>query len=41
MLVMLRSRTGRVIDPAWQKKVAGLVAKAVDEYRTTVVANGG
>ncbi|WP_411036171.1 N-acetylmuramoyl-L-alanine amidase [Shinella sp. BYT-45] len=30
-----------LIDPAWQKKVAGLVAKAVDEYRTTVVANGG
>jgi N-acetylmuramoyl-L-alanine amidase len=30
-----------LIDPAWQKKVAGLVAKAVEEYRTTVVANGG
>ena len=30
-----------LIDPAWQKKVAGLVAKAVGEYRTTVVANGG
>jgi len=30
-----------LIDPAWQKKVAGLLAKAVDEYRTTVVANGG
>ena len=30
-----------LVDPAWQKKVAGLVAKAVEEYRTTVVANGG
>jgi N-acetylmuramoyl-L-alanine amidase len=30
-----------LIDPAWQKKVAGLVAKAVDQYRSTVVANGG
>lgn len=30
-----------LIDPAWQKKVAGLMAKAVEEYRTTVVANGG
>ncbi|MBO9630861.1 MAG: N-acetylmuramoyl-L-alanine amidase [Shinella sp.] len=30
-----------LIDPAWQKKVAGLVAKAVGEYRATVVANGG
>ncbi|MDX3973478.1 N-acetylmuramoyl-L-alanine amidase [Shinella sp.] len=30
-----------LVDPAWQKKVAGLVAKAVDEYRSTVVANGG
>lgn len=30
-----------LIDPAWQKKVAGLIAKAVEEYRTTVVANGG
>ena len=30
-----------LIDPAWQKKVAGLVAKAVEEYRETVVANGG
>ncbi len=30
-----------LIDPAWQKKVAGLVAKAVEEYRATVVANGG
>lgn len=28
-------------DPAWQKKVAGLVADAVKEYRTTIVANGG
>lgn len=30
-----------LVDPVWQKKVAGLVAKAVDEYRSTVVANGG
>jgi N-acetylmuramoyl-L-alanine amidase len=30
-----------LVDPAWQKKVAGLVAKAVEEYRSTVVANGG
>ena len=30
-----------LIDPAWQKKVAGLVAKAVADYRATVVANGG
>ena len=30
-----------LIDPAWQKKVAGLVAKAVEQYRSTVVANGG
>ena len=30
-----------LVDPAWQKKVAGLVAKAVDQYRSTVVANGG
>lgn len=30
-----------LIDPAWQKKVAGLLAKAVGDYRTTVVANGG
>ena len=30
-----------LVDPAWQKKVAGLLAKAVGEYRTTVVANGG
>lgn len=30
-----------LIDPAWQKKVAGLVAKAVEEYRITIVANGG
>lgn len=30
-----------LIDPAWQKKVAGLVAKAVEQYRTTVIANGG
>jgi len=30
-----------LVDPAWQKKVAGLIAKAVEEYRTTVVANGG
>ncbi len=30
-----------LIDPAWQKKVAGLVAKAVEQYRATVVANGG
>ena len=30
-----------LLDPAWQKKVAGLVAKAVDAYRSTVVANGG
>ena len=30
-----------LIDPAWQKKVAGLVANAVKEYRATVVANGG
>lgn len=30
-----------LIDPAWQKKVAGLVARAVEQYRATVVANGG
>jgi N-acetylmuramoyl-L-alanine amidase len=30
-----------LIDPAWQKKVAGLVAKAVEQYRSTVIANGG
>ncbi len=30
-----------LVDPAWQKKVAGLVAKAVEQYRSTVVANGG
>ena len=30
-----------LVDPAWRKKAAGLLAKAVDEYRTTVVANGG
>ena len=30
-----------LIDPAWQKKVAGLLARAVEEYRATVVANGG
>lgn len=30
-----------LIDPAWQKKVAGLVARAVEQYRSTVVANGG
>lgn len=30
-----------LIDPAWQKKVSGLVAKAVEEYRSTVIANGG
>ncbi|HSX75772.1 MAG TPA: N-acetylmuramoyl-L-alanine amidase [Shinella sp.] len=30
-----------LIDPAWQKKVAGLVAKAVEQYRATIVANGG
>lgn len=30
-----------LIDPAWRKKVAGLVAKAVERYRTAVVANGG
>ncbi len=29
-----------LIDPAWQKKVAGLVTKAVEQYRSTVVANG-
>ncbi|MFT4159146.1 N-acetylmuramoyl-L-alanine amidase [Shinella sp.] len=30
-----------LVDPIWQKKVAGLIAKAVEEYRATVVANGG
>ena len=30
-----------LVDPAWQRKVAGLVAKAVEQYRSTVVANGG
>lgn len=30
-----------LVDPAWQKKVAGLVARAVEQYRSTVVANGG
>lgn len=30
-----------LLDPAWQKKVAGLIAQAVQRYRTTVVANGG
>ncbi len=30
-----------LVDPVWQKKVAGLIAKAVEEYRATVVANGG
>ncbi|GMB81436.1 N-acetylmuramoyl-L-alanine amidase [Shinella zoogloeoides] len=30
-----------LVDPAWQKKVAGLIAKAVEEYRTAVAANGG
>jgi len=28
-------------DPAWRRKVAGLVAKAVERYRTAVVAGGG
>jgi N-acetylmuramoyl-L-alanine amidase len=30
-----------LLDPAWHKKVSGLVAKAVERYRSTVVANGG
>lgn len=28
-------------DPEWQKKVAGLIAEAVKDYRTTVASNGG
>lgn len=30
-----------LLDPAWQKKVAGLLAQAVQRYRSTVIANGG
>ncbi len=30
-----------LLDPAWQKKVAELLAQAVQRYRSTVVANGG
>lgn len=30
-----------LIDPKWRRKVAGLVAKAVERYRAAVVANGG
>lgn len=30
-----------LLDPAWQKKVAGLLAQAVQRYRLTVIANGG
>lgn len=30
-----------LLDPAWQKKVAVLLAQAVQRYRSTVIANGG
>lgn len=30
-----------LLDPAWQKKVAGLIAEAVQRYRSAVMANGG
>ncbi len=30
-----------LLDPAWQKKVAGLIAEAVQRYRSSVMANGG
>ncbi|MBD9371902.1 N-acetylmuramoyl-L-alanine amidase [Rhizobium sp. ARZ01] len=30
-----------LLDPAWQKKVAELLAQAVQRYRSTVIANGG
>ncbi len=30
-----------LVDPVWQKTVAGLLAKAVDRYRSATVANGG
>ena len=30
-----------LLDPEWQAKVAGLIVKAVERYRTEVVANGG
>ena len=30
-----------LLDSAWRKKVAGLLAQAVQRYRSTVVANGG
>src|SRR5690606_28214504 len=30
-----------LVDPDWQKKVAGLIAKAVERYRLSVVSNGG
>lgn len=30
-----------LIDPTWRRKVAGLVAKAVERYRAAVVAGGG
>ena len=30
-----------LLDPEWQAKVADLIVKAVERYRTEVVANGG
>ncbi|WP_246752973.1 N-acetylmuramoyl-L-alanine amidase [Sinorhizobium sp. BG8] len=30
-----------LLDPAWRKKVAALIAQAVDRYRATATANGG
>lgn len=30
-----------LLDPEWRKKVAGLLAQAVQRYRSAVVANGG
>ena len=30
-----------LLDPTWQAKVAGLIAQAIQRYRTDIVANGG
>ncbi|MDX3929006.1 MAG: N-acetylmuramoyl-L-alanine amidase [Shinella sp.] len=30
-----------LLDPAWRKKVSGLIAEAVERYRATAFANGG